>query len=102
MIPDTQATITWIYGVPSLVLTVLAGLLAARLLLVLGGGGSQRLVPGLLRRVTDPVARAVRRLTPGAVPDPLVLMLAAVWLMSLRIVWLYACIAGGLRPSLGG
>ena len=96
------AAITWIYAGPSLVLSALVALLAARFLLVLAGGGSERLVPSLLLSVTAPAERLVRWLTPAIIPSPMVLVLAAVWLMGLRIVWLYACIAGGLRPSLGG
>jgi hypothetical protein len=98
----SQSLMIWIYRGPSLVLSGLIALLLLRLALTLAAGGAQTFVPGLLRSATDPVGQLVRRLTPAVVPDILVLVLAAVWLMGLRLGWLYICIAGGFRPSLGG
>jgi uncharacterized protein YggT (Ycf19 family) len=53
-----------------------------------------------LVRITDPVARVVRFLTPLSLPDPVVLLFGAIWLMLARLGFFLLMVAAGLAPTL--
>ena len=52
-------------------------------------------------RLTDPVVRAVRLVTPLAVPHLLVLLFAAVWLLTARVALLILFASAGQMPTTG-
>ncbi len=49
-------------------------------------------------RITEPVVRPVRFLTPHIVPPRMVLLLAAVWVFFLRLVLFVVLAAQGMAP----
>jgi hypothetical protein len=75
----------WYLNLPSLVLAVFIYLLIGRLGLSLLLR-PERPVMRALAVVTDPVVRTVGAITPRAVPSPLVIVFAIMWLLSARIV----------------
>jgi uncharacterized membrane protein len=53
-------------------------------------------------RITEPVMKIVRYVTPAGVPDIITLIFCILWLMLLRVVFFLAMGAWGLLPTLGG
>jgi len=53
-------------------------------------------------RMTEPVMRLVRHLTPAGVPEPVVLVFAVLWLMLARVLFFMVMGQFGLLPTVGG
>jgi hypothetical protein len=51
------------------------------------------------RALTDPVLRAVSWITPQAVPGLWLAPVAAIWVMTLRVVFALVMLSAGLAPS---
>lgn len=69
-------------------LYVVTWLLIGRFILVLLFGRRPNLIVDLLRRLTDPLLRLVRRLMPGFVPDRYIPLLTLVLIVLLRVMLL--------------
>lgn len=93
----------WYFHVPNLAMAALIYLLIGRCLLELLLVRRQDAgVLKAVRSVTAPVVGIVRAITPAMVPNGLLIVNAIFWLIAARIFWFMACIAMGMRPSLGG
>ena len=102
MTPTESFFAHWYFHVPNLVMAALIYSLIGRYLLELFFARKQEaVILKVFRQVTDPVVRAVRKITPRIVPDGLVVILAIVWLMALRMFLYLTIIAAGVKPFLG-
>ena len=105
MSPTDSLFAHWYFHVPNLILAALMYTLIGRYVLDLAfealGGRKDAVVLTVFRRVTDPVLRVVRFITPEVVPNGLVLIFAVVWLLALRMFWYLTVVAAGARPKLG-
>jgi hypothetical protein len=86
----------WYLHVPSLLLAAFIVLLLVRLVLtpVLDAGN---LVMRVLATVTKPVVATVGAITPRIVPPAGVLVLAMVWLATLRVAVFWVAVVKGVR-----
>jgi hypothetical protein len=83
-------------------LVVLTYLLLARLVIdVVFGDRGDNLLLVVLRRVTNPLVRAVGTITPRVVPGPLVTLCALVWVFALRIALVQVMAAMAMRRLFG-
>jgi len=93
----------WYFHLPNFVLAALFWTLLGRFVLSLFVPENwDNYIWRAFVRITDPVVRPVRFLTPHIVPPRMTLLLAAVWVFFLRLALFAALAAGGLVPSLGG
>lgn len=91
-----------VFIVVNFLLATLMYLLLGRLVLrLLLGSREDGLVQRAFARGTDPLAAAVRLVTPRRVPDTLLLLFAAVWLVVLRVALVVGFSAAGLLASTG-
>ncbi len=92
----------WYFHIPNYLLALMTYLFIGRFALA-------ALVPGewdnyIWRnfcKVTDPVLRMIDFITPRIVPGAFVVLLAAFWMLLLRIVFFTAMTYFGLAPSAG-
>ena len=93
----------WYFHVPNFVLAALFWTLLGRFALSLFVPENwDNYIWRAFVRLTEPVVRLTRLITPALVPPRIVLLLAAVWVLMLRLV-LFALLAGrGLAPTLQG
>ena len=92
----------WYYALPNYLLAALMYSLLARFLLSLViGPGSSNYIFRFLVRITDPVVWSVAFVTPQAVPPPLLLLFAIVWILIARFVLFLVLANAGLLPSIG-
>ncbi len=93
----------WYFHVPNLAMAALIYMLIGRYLLELLLARKQDvIILKVVRSLTAPVVGTVRAITPAIAPDGLVIMFAIVWLIAARVLWFMACVALGMRGSLGG
>ena len=52
-------------------------------------------------QITDPMLRAVRLVTPGIVPNGIVMVFAIFWTLMLRVIWLIIAAMSGVLPQVG-
>jgi hypothetical protein len=80
--------------IPNYVLAALMYTLLGRFVLsFLFQPDSQNYIFRAFVRVTDPVLFLVRPITPAAVPPPVLLIFAAIWMLVLRVVMIVATIS---------
>lgn len=92
----------WWFHIPNLVMAALIYTLIGRYILdLVFGSKSQAVILHVFRRVTDPVLKMVRFVTPAVVPNGLVLVFAIVWLIAARMFWFLTAVAAGMRASVG-
>lgn len=94
-----QISAFWFYTVPNYVLAALMYSLLARF--VLGfflSDDSSNYIFRFFIRITDPVLRAVRFVTPLAITGQVVLLLSMVWLLMVRFGFFLAMAQAGLAP----
>lgn len=92
----------WYYHLPNLAMAAMMYTLAGRYVLELVFARRPDVVIlKVFRSVTDPVLRVVRAITPRIVPDGVVIVFTAAWLMALRMVWFLTCVAFGMRLKVG-
>lgn len=92
----------WWFHVPNLVMSALIYTLIGRYILdLIFGSKGQAVILHVFRRITDPVLRLVRLVTPAVVPNGLVLVFAIIWLMAGRMFWFLTAVAAGMRASVG-
>lgn len=99
---NPSAPVNWYVQVPSLLLALASYLLLARLALdlVLGTRGDN-VVFAVLRRLTDPIVRAVGAITPRVVPGVLVTGCAVLWIFALRIALVQVAAAISMWRMMG-
>lgn len=94
--------VNWYVQGPSLVLAVLTYCLLARLALDLAfGARGDNMAFRVLRRVTEPVVRAVGAVTPRVVQGPLVTGCAVLWIFAARIALVQVAAAMAMRRMMG-
>ena len=94
-----------VFMVVNFLLATLMYLMLGRLVLrLLLGSRESGIVQNAFARGTDPVVVAVRLVTPRRVPDTLLLLFAAVWLIVLRVALAVSLSKAGLlaRAGTGG
>ena len=102
MTPTQSFFAHWYFHFPNLPMAALIYTLAGRYILELLFQKRQDVVIlRVFRSVTDPILNTVRLVTPAIVPNGLVIVFAATWLMALRLGWFLTCVAAGMRPSVG-
>jgi hypothetical protein len=84
----------WFFTVPNVILLVVTGLLVARCVLSLVLR-DDTIVMRILRVVTGPVYVPVAAITPRVVPQPIVALIAIVWIYVLRIILYFATLTMG-------
>lgn len=92
----------WYFHLPNFVLAALMYSLIGRLLLQLVAPPDwDNYILKAFRRLTDPVLHAVAFVTPAVIPDGLVVLLAAFWVLLLRILLFLVFALSGLQPPTG-
>jgi len=95
-----QISAFWFYAVPNYVLAALMYSLLARF--VLGfflAPESGNYIFRFFVRITDPVLRAVRFMTPLAISGQVLLLFGVVWLLMVRFGFFLAMAQAGLAPA---
>jgi len=92
----------WYYHIPNLVMAAMIYTLVGRWLLELFfAKRPDAVILRVFRSVTDPLLRAVRVITPRIVPNGLIIVFTAAWLMAARMFWFLTCVAFGMRIKIG-
>jgi len=92
----------WHFQIPNYLLAaVMYSLLGRFLLSIFMPPDSKNYIYRAFVRITDPVLKPVRFITPAAVPYMIVLIFAALWTLVLRFALLVA-LAGTLSPVAAG
>ncbi len=92
----------WYFHIPNLVMAALIYTLIGRAVLeLLLAKRPGAVLLHVFRSITSQVVGVVRFVTPAIVPDGLVVVFSIVWLLAARILWFLACVAAGMRLSLG-
>jgi len=92
----------WHFQLPNYLLAaVMYSLLGRFLLSIFMAPDSKNYIYRAFVRITDPVLKPVRFITPAAVPYMIVLIFAALWTLVLRFALLVA-LAGTLSPVAAG
>jgi uncharacterized protein YggT (Ycf19 family) len=93
----------WYFHLPNFILAAVMYTLVGRLLLsFFVPAGWQNYIWRAFVAITDPVARAVRFVTPSMLPAPVVLVFSVLWLMLLRLALVALFGSLGLLPDLSG
>ncbi len=94
----------WFFHIPNLALAAamytLMGRYVLELLFSIFAKGRDAVILRVFRQVTDPILRIVRVITPGIVPDGLVIVFAFVWLLAFRLFLYLSIVAAGVAPFL--
>lgn len=92
----------WWYHLPNLVLAALMYTLLGRIVLgLIFDEKAPNFIWRFFVRITDPVVRLVRYVTPLDVPHIVVLLFAVVWMFMLRVALLVLLLALGIAPTPG-
>ena len=92
----------WYFHLPNFLLAALMYTLLGRLLLqMLAPPDWDNYILKAFRRLTDPLLQVVAYVTPAVVPDALVVLLAAFWVLLLRILLFLGFALAGLQPATG-
>ena len=94
----------WYFHIPNFILAALLYTLLGRLILGLFAPRPDwdNYIWRFFRRVTDPVLAVVGFVTPAIIPQVVVIIFAALWIMALRVAYLVALMNLGLAPQGGG
>ena len=92
----------WYYHLPNLAMAAMIYTLAGRWVLELFfAKRPDAVILKVFRSVTDPLLRLVRLVTPQIVPNGVIIVFAAAWLLALRMMWFLTCVAFGMRLKIG-
>lgn len=90
----------WYFHLPNYVMAAVMYSLIGRFVLgIFVPAGWDNYIWRAFVRITDPAVRAVRFITPASLPDPVVLIFGALWLMLARLGFFLAMVAAGLAPT---
>jgi YggT family protein len=93
----------WLYALPNYAMAALMySLLARYVLAFFMAPDTGNYIYRFFVRITDPVAAAVRFVSPAAVPAQVILLFGIVWLLILRFAFFLAMTGAGLAPTLEG
>lgn len=99
---DSQG-LFWLYQTPNLILAALMYTLLGRFILSLFfPDDSDKVIWKTFRQITQPAIAAVQIVTPAAVPDRVVTLLAVVWLLFIRMLVFVGFAAAGWLPVITG
>lgn len=99
MTPSQSFFAHWYFHIPNLVMAALTYTLIGRFVLSLFLE-EDRVIVRVFSRVTDPVIKTVRAITPQIVPGGLLIVFAIVWLFVGRIALFFGVALMGIRPVL--
>ena len=92
----------WYIHIPNFALAAVAYTLVGRFVLGLFVPENwDNYIWRFFRLITDPLVRLVRAITPSAIAGPAIVVLAYLWVMALRFVFLATMINLGLAPTAG-
>ena len=92
----------WYFHLPNLVLAALMYTAIGRFALgFIFDPDSKNYIWRFFVRVTDPVIKLIRYVTPRAVPPTIVLLFTVVWLFAARVALLLLVSIVGIAPSTG-
>lgn len=90
----------WYVHIPNFVLAAVAYTLVGRFVLGLFVPHDwDNYIWRFFRLITDPVVDLVRAITPSAIAGPAIVVLAYLWVMAIRFVFLATMINLGLAPT---
>lgn len=93
----------WLFVVPNYVLAAAMYTLMGRYLLsLIFKPDSPLVIWRAFVGMTDPILKTVRMVTPGVVPNGLVMVFAIVWVIMLRVVLFLLLLKLGVTPRLAG
>ena len=93
----------WLFVVPNYVLAAAMYTLMGRYLLsLIFKPDSPLVIWRAFVGMTDPILKTVRLVTPGVVPNGLVMVFAIVWVIMLRVVLFLLLLKLGVTPRLAG
>ncbi|MBA3904946.1 MAG: hypothetical protein K2Z25_07110 [Beijerinckiaceae bacterium] len=99
---DSQG-LFWLYQAPNLALAALMYTLLGRFLLSLVfPDESEKVIWRTFRQITQPAIEAVRIVTPAAVHERILTLLAVVWLLFIRMLMFVGFAAAGWLPTIVG
>jgi uncharacterized protein YggT (Ycf19 family) len=97
---DSQG-LFWLYQIPNLALAALMYTLMGRFILSLFfQPDSEKVIWSVFRQITQPAVNAVQLLTPAAVHERVVVLLAVVWVLLVRLLIFLGFAMMGWLPSL--
>lgn len=92
----------WYYHLPNYLFAILFYMLLGRLVLsFFFPPGAENVIWRAFVRITDPAVTAAGAITPRAVPLPVLLIFAALWVMVLRHALKTVLTLYGLAPTIG-
>ncbi len=98
-----EVTGHWLFHGPNMLLAALLYTLLGRYILSLVfRPNSELVIWRVFRQVTDPILVAARAATPAIVPDGVVMIFAALWLILIRMVWFLLAAMYGFLPGVSG
>jgi uncharacterized protein YggT (Ycf19 family) len=93
----------WLFHGPNLLLAAALYTLIGRYILSLFFRAESDLVIWrVFCQLTNPLLHATRFVTPLVVPNGIVMIFAAIWILLLRAVWLVAAAIFGFLPNMAG
>jgi YggT family protein len=99
---DSQG-LFWLYQTPNLILAALMYTLLGRFVLSLFfPDDSEKVIWTTFRQITRPAIAAVKLVTPLAVHDRIVTLLAVVWVLFVRMLLFVGFASAGLLPAIVG
>lgn len=99
---DSQG-LFWLYQAPNLALAALMYTLLGRFLLsIVFPPDSEKVIWKTFRQITQPAIEAVRIVTPAAVHERIIVLLAFVWLLFIRMLLFIGFAAAGWLPTIVG
>lgn len=97
MSPTESFVTHWYFHLPNLVLAALLYTLLGRYVLgLIFASKPDVVILKVFQSITDPVVKLVRLVTPAVVPNGLVILFAAIWLIVLRMFLYLTMIAAGV------
>ncbi|MBL8906287.1 MAG: YggT family protein [Rhizobiales bacterium] len=91
----------WYFHLPNFILAAVMYTMIGRLLLSFFAPQDwKNYIWRAFVRITDPVLRPVRFITPAVLPDPVVLIFAALWLMLIRVGFFALLASLSLLPTI--
>lgn len=102
MTPAESFATYWWFHLPNLLMAALIYTLVGRYLLELFFSKKpDAVILKVFRRVTDPVVRLVRIITPAIVPNGLIVVFSIGWLIAARMLWFLTAVVYGMRVATG-
>ena len=93
----------WLFTIPNFVLAAALYTIMGRYVLsLIFKPDSQIVIWRVFVGMTDPILKTVRAVTPGMVPNGLVMVFSIVWVIMLRVVLFLMLLKLGVSPRVAG